>query len=98
MTFRKLDPQSVESSDGFVLRSRGRYAYEYVERDHVLKVAVEPRRDPTTHEYFEVVLEESFSRWLPPFEDEQVPSDKRAEIARNVEAALGFLRIPHRFE
>ena len=35
MAFRKLDPQSVESSDGFVFRRRGRYAYEYVEGDHV---------------------------------------------------------------
>lgn len=98
MVLRRLDPQSVESSEGFALRRRGRYNYEYVEGDHVMKVDVEPRRDPTSHEYFEVLFDDSLSAWQPPFEAEPVASEKREEIKRNIAAALAFLRIPHRFD
>lgn len=98
MTFRRVSPQHVESSDGFTLRSRDRYYYHYSEGDHVMQVNVEPERDPSTGDYSEEISESSLWKWKPPFHEESVSDEAHARIKRNVSAALLFLKIPHHFK
>jgi len=58
-----------------------RHYYHYVEGDHVVPVVVEPCRDPRTGQYYEIVADDSFSQWQPPFENEPLAS--RGELSRS---------------
>jgi len=67
-----------------------------VEGDHVVRVVVEPCQDPRTGQYYEIVAEDSFSQWQPPFDDEPLASERVEQIRRRFFDALDFMEIEYR--
>lgn len=88
MTFKRINLQGVESSDGFVVQIAGRFALHYIEGDHVLPIDVEVSEVVIIHP-------ESIQWWNPPFENEPIPDSKKREILANVLAALDFMGEPY---
>ncbi len=95
--FTWLNKQGVASSDGFTVQSMHRYYWHYIEGEHIMKIVVEPCRNPETQQYFEEVSERSFGKWLSPFDAEVVSAEKIAQIKKNFSDALTFMDIPQRF-
>lgn len=90
-TFRWLNRQGVESDDGYVLQRMHRFYYHYVEGGKTLEVAVELGGK------FEEISSASFSKWQTPHDGEALSLDEQARIKANVQAALRFMNIRHRF-
>jgi hypothetical protein len=75
-----------------------RHYYHYVEGDHVLQVVVEPCREVKTGRYYEILAEESFSRWQPPFDGDPIPAERIAKIKQRVLDALKFMDIEYQVD
>ncbi len=90
-TFRWLNKQGVESDDGFVLQRMHRFYYHYVEDGKTLQVDVELGRKS------EDISSASFLQWQTPHDAEVLSLDEQARIKANVQAALRFMNIRHRF-
>ena len=95
-TFRWLNKQGVESTDGFVLQSMHRFYYHYIEFDRALKIFVEPCRT-SSGGYYEEVLIASNPIWEAPNEALPLSAVERSRIQDNVAAALQFMGIQHKF-
>jgi hypothetical protein len=93
-----INKQGVTSSDGFTVQRMHRYYYHYIEGEHVLRVVVEPCRDPDTRQYSEIVAEDSFAAWQPPHDNEPLTPERSAEIRLRFFDALSFMEIEHRSE
>ena len=94
--FKWLNKTGVVSDKGFTLQGMHRYFYHYIEDDHVMVVYVEPFTDEKDG-YVESIETSSFSKWQPPFDTEEILSDKVSEIKKNVVDALLFMEIKPRF-
>jgi len=95
-SFQWLNKQGVASSAGFVLQSMHRYFYHYVEGPRLLKVIVEPCRDATTGVYYEEISGASLQAWSQP-SGAVLSEHEQVRVRSNVEAALTFMGIEHRF-
>jgi hypothetical protein len=96
--FQWINKQGVTSSEGFTVQRMHRHYYHYVEGDHVVRVMVEPCRDQRTGQYYEIVAEDSFSQWQPPFENEPLASERVEQIRQRFFDALKFMEIEFRAE
>jgi hypothetical protein len=93
-TFRWLNKQGVECSEGFVLQSMHRHYYHYVEDGKTLKVIVEPGRIGAA--YHEDVESSSFETWEVP-KGQPLTAVEQERAKANVAAALTFMDIEHSF-
>jgi hypothetical protein len=91
--FKELSPQSVVSDHGFIVRSAGRYALEYLEGERLLKV---PREIMAASFPDEIHISKA-KHWEPPYDNEILSLDKVSEIKTRIGAALTYLHIPHEF-
>ena len=82
MSFRWLNKQGVESSDGFVLQRVDRFHYHYIRAGNHLKIIVEPG----------VNAEEISSNSL-----ETLSPEMQASVKCDLIQALDFMGIRHRF-
>ena len=92
MKFRKLLWGTGAKSDlGFSVRFRGLHDVVYREGDRVL-VAFRERLtgDPSVD-----IDSASIESWEPPWQNEEISSEKKRQILENICAALDFLRITY---
>jgi len=99
MSFVWKTKQSVESSEGYVLRSGGRFAFEYVESDHVLRLEGEDMYANLGHASFGFSFDPGWrtARWQPPYENDPILEHDRQRIVRNIEEAMAFMDGTARF-
>lgn len=95
--FTWLNKQGAESSSGYILQREHRFYYHYKEKDHIMKIYVEPLRNPE-NEYFEEISVKNDIKWEPPFENESISTEKLKAIQDNISAALQFMDIKHYFK
>jgi hypothetical protein len=89
MGFRRTTLQSVEHSDGFVVRTGGRFGFQYVEGDHVASIYSDPGPPASA------IYRRTLTGWDPPFDDEAFTDEKREQILGRIIAGLDFLEVPY---
>jgi len=82
MSFRWLNKQGVESSDGFVFQRMDRFYYHYIRAGSPLKIIVEPG----------VNAEDISSKSL-----EVLSPETQAAVKRDIAQALDFMGVKHHF-
>jgi hypothetical protein len=82
MSFRWLNKQGVESSDGFVFQRMDRFYYHYIRAGSLLKIIVEPGVNT------EEISSESLNTLSP---------EMQTIVKRDIIQALDFMGIRHRF-
>lgn len=94
MAFRKRFFRRLESDKGFIVKQR--YSFrelpdtfchsyiEYREDDRIARVVLHPSEGALT-----IFLDEPV-KWLPPYDCEPIPEEKRKEILENIVDALRF--------
>ncbi len=98
MSFKWLNKQGVESSEGFILQSVDRYHYHYSEGDREMSITVEPGYHAGVKKYHEVIFLDETCRWQPPHDGEHLTAEKLAHIKRNISEALLFMDISCEFQ
>jgi hypothetical protein len=86
--FTKLGPNAVQASNGFKVERTGRNQLKYSEAQGYVLIEVEPGDGLA-------VYLASISHWIVGNEKVWIDPKERESIARNVERALEFLRIPY---
>jgi len=92
MSFKWLNKQGVESSEGYVLQRMHRFYYYYTEGECVMQIDVESSIKCT------VIYMDQKAKWLPPHDSETIQPQRLADIQRKVSAALDFMETPHIFK
>lgn len=92
-----INKQGVQLPSGDVLQRAHRFYYHYIENDHVMKIYVEPLRNPDDG-YFEEISFGQDMKWEAPYESEKISSIKLEAIKKNVSSALDFMGIKHSFK
>ena len=82
-----INKQGVRSSDDVIVQSEDRYGYSYVGRGLRFRIDVEPLRN-SNGGYYEEIEESSF---------DHLPEDQAEIVKQDVEHALTFMKIEHRF-
>lgn len=86
-----LGPSAVEEhAFGFKVKFSSHYNIKYEEKDHQLLVEIEPGIDWA-------IYPNTIRSWQAPHENEPISEGKKREIIERIDAALNFLKIPHRF-
>lgn len=86
--FKKLGPNSAQSSEGFTLERIGRGQIKYIEGPRFVIIEVEPGDDLA-------IYKSSLSGWVVKGELEYISKEDSERIIRNVCNALDFLKTPH---
>lgn len=94
--FKWLNKGGVESDKGYIFQREHRFYYHYIEGTHVLVIYVEPFTD-SNNVYFETIMTSSFKHWQPPYESEILQENRVKEIVMNIDEALTFMEIDHKF-
>ena len=93
MKFEWLNKQGVKSDEGFVVQCVSRDAYEYRERDHILRLEGESAFGNLEGASFGFHFYPDWKTrcWLPPHSNEIIVDEHRKKIVRNIEAAFEFM-------
>ena len=75
----------IESSDGFSVEVLGRSGLKYQERDHVMMIYSEVLATDGI-----AIWKGTMKKWQPPYESEEVDSDRRDAILVNIKSAFEF--------
>jgi hypothetical protein len=88
--FRWINKQGVEFKKEYTLQRMHRFFYHYIEKDHILKINVDPGLK------HEEILFNPDCQWEEPYQCEDVSADKLSLIRSNVSKALKFMKIAHK--
>jgi hypothetical protein len=86
----------VQSKEGFLFVRVDHFLYHYVEGDRTMRVWVE--RSVDSRGYGETVYLQSFRRWLPPHDSNEVHESEQLTIRNRIEAAMGFMGVRVHFD
>jgi len=89
--FRWLNKQGVASDSGFVVQSIDRFTIEY--REGTKKVSVEVENGFLGEKPCVSILPSAFERWDGDPHNEEIPSQRQAEMHANFRAAMEFQRL-----
>lgn len=95
--FTKIGLQGVESSEGFIVGSVGRYELLYQEGEHKLIINIEGGWDKD-NKFFISIYTSTITHWQPPYENEPITEEKKQQIIQRICAALDFLEIRYVLE
>jgi len=88
--FTKIGPNEVTNDQGFKIKI-GRGFLTYFERNKSIGLNAEYGQGPDL-----IIQTSSIRKWHPPFDNEPVSSNKKAEIIARIEEALSFLQVKYR--
>lgn len=94
--FTKLNPNWLESSEGYVFRIISPHKIVYMESTHALLI----NSDPLTYgdgKYGLAVYVSEIEVWNPPYEKEVIDNFAINKIKGRISESLIFLSIPYRF-
>jgi len=84
--FKYLNKQGVESNEGFIVQSTGRFTSEYREGSKKITIELNNGISPSG-KFCEIIKSDAFSNWDG---GESITQDKQKEILKNFTAAMEF--------